>query len=86
MANLVEHTMLNGLEENLKSAIEMAGGEIPTDACVWDYPGIIRDQLSSEGSVIKILPGKGIQVGRNGVAIYKWERCREIHRKSNLFV
>ena len=70
MANLVEHTMLNGLEENLKSAIEMAGGEIPTDSCVWDYPGIIRDQLSSGGQVIKILPGKGIQVERDSKGNY----------------
>ena len=70
MANLVEHTMLNGLEENLKNAIEMAGGEIPTDSCVWDYPGIIRDQLSSGGQVIKILPGKGIQVERHSKGNY----------------
>lgn len=70
MANLVEHTMLNGLEENLKNAIEMAGGEIPTDSCVWDYPGIIRDQLSSGGQVIKILPGKGIQVERDSKGNY----------------
>lgn len=70
MANLVEHTMLNGLEENLKSAIEMAGGEIPTDSCVWDYPGIIRDQLSSGGQVVKILPGKGIQVERDSKGNY----------------
>lgn len=70
MANLVEHTMLNGLEENLKSAIEMAGGEIPTDACVWDYPGIIRDQLSSGGYVLKVLPGKGIQVERDSKGNY----------------
>ena len=70
MANLVEHTMLNGLEENLKSAIEMAGGEIPTDSCVWDYPGIIRDQLSSDGQVVKILPGKGIQVERDSKGNY----------------
>lgn len=70
MANLVEHTMLNGLEENLKNAIEMAGGEIPADSCVWDYPGIIRDQLSSGGQVIKILPGKGIQVERDSKGNY----------------
>lgn len=70
MANLVEHTMLNGLEENLKNAIEMAGGEIPTDSCVWDYPGIIRDQLSSGGQVVKILPGKGIQVERDSKGNY----------------
>jgi prefoldin subunit 5 len=70
MANLVEHTMLNGLEENLKSAIEMAGGEIPADSCVWDYPGIIRDQLSSGGQILKVLPGKGISVERDSKGNY----------------
>lgn len=47
MATLTEHAMLNGLEENLKSSIEYAGGEVPSDTCVWEYPDIIREQLSS---------------------------------------
>lgn len=45
MASLTEHTLLNGLEENLKDAIEDVGGKIPLDSCIWKYPEIIRQQL-----------------------------------------
>ena len=64
MATLTEHTMLNGLEENLKSAIEYAGGTIPDNTCVWMYPDIIRTQLtgSGEGGKVNLVPGDGIEI------------------------
>lgn len=68
MATLTEHTMLNGLEENLKNAIEEVGGSIPDDTCVWMYPNIIRDQLSGEGyegKRINYIPGDGIDIIKN---------------------
>ena len=64
MATLTEHTMLNGLEENLKSAIEYAGGTIPDNTCVWMYPDIIRTQLTGpgEGGKVNLVPGDGIEI------------------------
>ena len=64
MATLTEHTMLNGLEENLKSAIEYAGGTIPDNTCVWMYPDIIRTQLTGpgEGGKVNLIPGTGIEI------------------------
>lgn len=64
MATLTEHTMLNGLEENLKSAIEYAGGTIPDNTCVWMYPDIIRTQLTGpgEGGKVNLVPGTGIEI------------------------
>ena len=56
MATLTEHTMLNGLEENLRSAIEYAGGNIPDNTCVWMYPDIIRNQLNGGSNVNLIAP------------------------------
>lgn len=67
MATLTEHTMLNGLEENLKSAIEYAGGNIPDNTCVWMYPDIIRTQLtgSGEGAKVNLVAGNGIEINQD---------------------
>lgn len=67
MATLTEHTMLNGLEENLKSAIEYAGGNIPDNTCVWMYPDIIRTQLTGPGEVAKVnlVAGNGIEINQD---------------------
>lgn len=67
MATLTEHTMLNGLEENLKSAIEYAGGNIPDNTCVWMYPDIIRTQLTGpgEGTKVNLVAGNGIEINKD---------------------
>lgn len=67
MATLTEHTMLNGLEENLKSAIEYAGGNIPDNTCVWMYPDIIRTQLTGpgEGTKVNLVAGNGIEINQD---------------------
>lgn len=65
MATLTEHTMLNGLEENLKSAIEYAGGNIPDNTCVWMYPDIIRNQLSGGSNSLNLIAGDGIEIVKN---------------------
>lgn len=64
MASLTEHTILNGLEENLKNAIEEAGGVVPEDSCLWSYPDIIKNQLMSPGQSDRgnIVAGDGIKV------------------------
>lgn len=67
MATLTEHTMLNGLEENLKSAIEYAGGNIPDNTQVWMYPDIIRTQLTGpgEGAKVNLVAGNGIEINQD---------------------
>ena len=42
---IVEHSMLNGLQMNLKDAIESAGVTISKSDCLWQYPEIIRNNL-----------------------------------------
>ena len=42
---IVEHSMLNGLQMNLKDAIEYAGATVPNNDCLWQYPEIIRNNL-----------------------------------------
>ena len=61
MASLTEHTMLNGLEENLKNAIEYAGGYIPANTSIWKYPEIIRQQMGV-GKKFDVIGKDGINV------------------------
>ena len=35
---IVEHSMLNGLQNNLKNAIEYAGAHVSKKDCLWEYP------------------------------------------------
>ena len=69
MASLTEHTMLNGLEENLKEAIEYVGGTVPNDSNIWEYPEIIRQQVSA-GKKIEIIAGNGIKVEKDDLGNY----------------
>lgn len=45
---LVDHTMKNGLQINLKDAIEDVGLKVPDNACLWEYPEIIRNGLTAK--------------------------------------
>ena len=49
MSTLTEHTLINGLEENLKNAIISAGGEVPEGTCLWQYPDIIEGLGTTPG-------------------------------------
>lgn len=65
MANLTNHTLLNGLEDNLKSSIEFVGGSVPEDTCIWEFPEVIKQQLT--GNSIEtghVIAGDGIKVER----------------------
>lgn len=42
---IIDHSMKNGLQINLKDAIEDVGVKVPEDACLWQYPEIIRQNL-----------------------------------------
>lgn len=65
MASLTNHTLLNGLEDNLKSSIEFVGGSVPEDTCIWEFPEVIKQQLT--GNSIEtghVIAGDGIKVER----------------------
>jgi hypothetical protein len=42
---IVENSMLNGLQNNLKNAIEYAGAYVSKKDCLWEYPEIIKNKL-----------------------------------------
>lgn len=65
MAGLTNHTLMNGLEENLKSSIEFVGGSVPEDTCIWQYPEVIKDQLTANSAETgHIIAGNGIRIER----------------------
>lgn len=65
MANLTNHTVMNGLEENLRSSIEFVGGNVPEDTCLWQFPDIIKDQLTTNSiETGHIIAGEGIRIER----------------------
>lgn len=45
MGNVIGNSMKNGLQINLKDAIEDAGVKVPSSTCLWQYPEIIRKNL-----------------------------------------
>ena len=74
MGGILDNSMKNGLQINLKDAIEDAGGTVPDSACLWEYPEIIRKQLSTK-TVNKInLYGKDVisisKSSENGEDVY----------------
>lgn len=42
---VLDNSMQNGLQMNLKDAIEDVGVKVPNSACLWQYPEIIRKNL-----------------------------------------
>jgi hypothetical protein len=52
--------MINGLQMNLKDAIEDVGGQVPEKTCLWEYPEIIRKNLTTKTVNIINLIGKDI--------------------------
>lgn len=63
---IVEHSMLTGLQNNLKNAIEYAGANVSKNDCLWEYPEIIRTQLIAKTiNNINILGNDIINVSRD---------------------
>ena len=44
-SGIVENSLVNGLELNLKNAIEKVGVNISNSECLWQYPEIIKNNL-----------------------------------------
>lgn len=60
MGGILDNSMKNGLQINLKDAIEDAGVKVADSTCLWEYPEIIRKNLSAK-TVNKInLYGKDV--------------------------
>ena len=65
MASLTNHTVMNGLEENLKNSIEFVGGSVPEGTCIWEFPEVIKEQLVGNSvETGHIIAGNGIKVER----------------------
>ena len=45
---IIDNSMYTGLQNNFKDAIEDVGGVVPESACLWQYPEIIRKNLSAK--------------------------------------
>jgi hypothetical protein len=43
--------MLNGLQMSLKNAIEYVGGKVEKSDCLWEYPEIIKNSLTSINNI-----------------------------------
>lgn len=48
---IIEQSMLNGLQVNLKNAIESVGVNVPKSHCLWQYPEIIRNNLTAINNI-----------------------------------
>ena len=65
MSSLTNHTVLNGLESNLKDSIEFVGGSVPEGTCIWEFPEIIKKELTGNSvQTGHIIAGNGIKVER----------------------
>jgi hypothetical protein len=42
---IIDNSMKNGLQINLKDAIEDVGVKVPDSTCLWEYPEVIRKNL-----------------------------------------
>lgn len=76
MASLTEHVMINKLGDDLNDAITFVGGDTSQVTNIMQYPGIIKEQLSS-GNTLKeiILEGDSciIEADKHGYDYYNTE-------------
>jgi hypothetical protein len=61
---VIGNSMKNGLQINLKDAIEDAGAKVSSSACLWQYPEIIRNNL-----VAKTVSGINL-LGKDIINVY----------------
>lgn len=70
--NLMDHVMMNKLDDELSEAIQSVGGDVSKAKGPWDYAEIIKSQLSAKGNSgsfpsmdIKLGPGLKIEEVNN---------------------
>jgi hypothetical protein len=59
MDNIIEKSIVNGAEQNLKNALSDVGVDVPKDTCIWTIPDLIRKTLVSNTINNINLKGKG---------------------------
>ena len=60
---ILNSSMSTGLQNNLKDALEDVGAQVPSSACLWEYPEIIRQNLIAKTvSVMNIMGSDIIKV------------------------
>lgn len=59
MDNILETSMVNGIEKNLKSALADVGAPVSRDTCLWQIPDLIRKTLIANTISGINLRGKG---------------------------
>lgn len=69
MASLLEHTLMNNFDQDLREAIEEAGGDLTNVTCPKQYPDIIRS-LKKSSSNTDIKEGLGINIVKNDDGSY----------------
>lgn len=59
-SNLMNHVLLNKLDDELNKAINEVGGDTSSAKGPWDYPSIIKEQLEAKGMSAELKAGPGI--------------------------
>jgi hypothetical protein len=54
MGSLVEHALINKLDNDLNNAIKFVGGDTSNVTHISQYPDVIKGQLSSTGNIIDL--------------------------------
>lgn len=62
MSNLVDHVLMNKLDDELNKAINDVGGDTSSARGPWDYPQIIKEQLGSKNAAVDLVAGPGIVI------------------------
>ena len=62
MSNLVNHVLMNKLDDELNKAINEVGGDTSGAKGPWDYPAIIKEQLGAKGMSVDLKAGPGIVI------------------------
>jgi hypothetical protein len=64
--NLMSHVLMNKLDNDLSDAIVSVGGDVSNAKGPWDYPNIIKTQLSANGGqgtpTVNIKIGDGLEI------------------------
>lgn len=70
MASLLEHVLINNIEEDIKDAIAAAGGDLTSYESPEDLARIIKEQLS-RGAASTLVSGNGININKNDRGEYE---------------
>lgn len=61
-SNLMNHVLMNKLDDELNKAINEVGGNTSSAKGPWDYPAIIKEQLEAKGMSADLKAGPGIVI------------------------